>query len=191
MSDEGLIQEILGGNQNCFRMLVQKYHVMVINTCFGLLHNREDAEDVAQDVFIEIYQSLNRFRKESKLSTWIYRIAVNKSINYLRKVKMRQRIRSLEHALLDDTSICLDLPAPSSDDPLAIMDTKEKAMILHQAIDSLPESQRVAFTLYKFEDLAYKEIAEVMDMSLSAVESLIHRAKFNLQKKLMGYYKGK
>jgi RNA polymerase sigma-70 factor, ECF subfamily len=191
MSDEELIQRILEGDQNCFRTLVQKYHVMVINTCFGLLHIREDAEDVAQDVFIEIYQSLNRFRQESKLSTWIYRIAVNKSINYLRKVKMRQRIRSLEHALIDDNSPGLDFPAPSSDDPSAIMDTKEKAKILHQAIESLPDNQRVAFALYKFEDLAYKEIAEVMDTSLSAVESLIHRAKINLQKKLMGYYKGK
>jgi RNA polymerase sigma-70 factor, ECF subfamily len=191
MSDEELIQRILEGDQNCFRTLVQKYHVMVINTCFGLLHIREDAEDVAQDVFIEIYQSLNRFRQESKLSTWIYRIAVNKSINYLRKVKMRQRIRSLEHALIDDNSPGLDLPAPSSDDPSVIMDTKEKAKILHQAIESLPDNQRVAFALYKFEDLAYKEIAEVMDTSLSAVESLIHRAKINLQKKLMGYYKEK
>jgi RNA polymerase sigma-70 factor, ECF subfamily len=191
MSDEELIQKILEGNKLCFRTLVQQYHVMVINTCFGLLHIREDAEDVAQDVFLEVYQSLYKFRSESKLSTWIYRIAVNKSINYLRKMKIRQRIKSLEHAFVEDDRIGMELPADPSEIPSAILDNKEKAKILHQAIDSLPESQKIAFVLHKHEDMAYKDIAEVMGLSLTAVESLIHRAKMNLQKKLMVYYKDK
>jgi RNA polymerase sigma-70 factor, ECF subfamily len=191
MSDQELIQKILEGDKHCFRDLVQQYHVMVINTCYGLVHIREDAEDVAQEVFLEIYQSLARFRSESRLSTWIYRIAVNKSINYLRKVKVRQRTKSIEPAYSHDDHEGMQVPAAASENPFNILNNKERSKFLYEALDALPENQKIAFVLHQYEDLSYKEITDIMKLSLSAVESLIHRAKINLQKKLMDYYKDK
>jgi RNA polymerase sigma-70 factor, ECF subfamily len=188
MSDEELIWKIKQGDKTGFRGLVMLYHTMVINTCFGFLHNKEDAEDVAQEVFMDVFRSLTTFRFQSKLSTWIYRIAINKSINYLRKTKVRQTLKSLEPAYKENDP-AFQVPTLPSDLPTEILDNQEMAYILHNAIDSLPENQRSAFVLHKYEDLAYKEISEIMGMSLSAVESLIHRAKLNLQKKLISYYK--
>lgn len=187
MSDEELIIRIKKGEKQAFKLLVERYHVRVINTCLGMLHIREDAEDVAQEVFMEVFRSLPKFRKESKFSTWLYRIAINKSLNFLRKSKIRKRIQTL------DTSSSTKSPvarlAAQATNPAEALENVEKSKILHNTLDSLPENQKVAFTLHNYEGLPYKEIAEIMKMSLSAVESLMYRAKMNLQKKLMAYYK--
>lgn len=189
MADEELIDRILGGERESFRILVQRYHTKVINICIGLVHNYQDAEDIAQDVFIEIFQSLGRFRRQSTLYTWIYRIAVNKSINFLRKAKLRRYAGSLEKMFFSPsgTSQKIEMHPASDCTPTEILVNKEKALALHQAIDSLPLNQRIAFTLHKYEDLSYKDVAETMELSLSAVESLIHRAKLNLQRKLINF----
>lgn len=185
-SDRFLIDKILKGDQLAFKELVEKYQTMVINTCTGFLHNKADAEDIAQEVFIEVFSSLDKFRKEAKLSTWMYRIAVNKSLNFLRSKKRRQWLQSFEEAFRTNRP---DQWEPSDKrHPGVEMETKEEALLLHRAMHSLSENQRIAFTLNKYEDLSYSEIAEVMDVSVSSVESLIHRSKINLQKKLMNYY---
>jgi RNA polymerase sigma-70 factor (ECF subfamily) len=185
-SDRILIDKILAGEQLAFKELVEKYQTMVINTCTGFLHDKADAEDIAQEVFIEVFSSLGKFRKEAKLSTWMYRIAVNKSLNFLRSKKRRQWLQSVEEAFRTNRS---DQWEPSDKrHPGVEMETKEEAMQLHKAINSLSENQRIAFTLNKYEDLSYSEIAGVLDVSVSSVESLIHRAKINLQQKLLNYY---
>lgn len=186
MSDEELIDGILEGDDESFRILVQRYHVKVINVCIGLLHDRRDAEDVAQEVFIQVFKSLNRFRRQSALATWIYRIAVNKSINFLRHSKSRRYALNLEDA---DSDAFAGAYSDPEETPSDILLNKELQKTLHRAIDSLPLKQRIAFSLHKYEDLSYQEVAETMETSLSAVESLIHRAKLNLQKKLSAYYK--
>jgi len=188
-SDRILIDKILAGEQLAFKELVEKYQTMVINTCKGFLHDKADAEDISQEVFIEVFSSLGHFRKEAKLSTWMYRIAVNKSLNFLRSKKRRQWIQSFEDALGWSRS---DQREPSETiHPGVEMESKEEAMLLHNTINSLSENQRIAFTLNKYEDLSYSEIAEVMDVSVSSVESLIHRSKINLQQKLLNYYKNR
>lgn len=169
--------------------VVKTFHKNVYHTCFGFVHNKQDAEDIAQDVFIEVYRSVSRFRGDSRLSTWIYRISVNKSLNHIRKYKNSKLLYPIEllfHGVKDEDNR-IDLSEPSSNEDN--VERKEMKKILHQAIDSLPEKQRTAFTLSKFDDLSYNEIAEVMETSLSAVESLIHRAKLGLQKKLLKYNK--
>ena len=186
-----LIKRIKSGDHLAFEEIVDQYKQMVINTCIGLLHHNEDAEDVAQEVFIEIYQSIHQFREASKLSTWIYRIAINKSLNFIRKKKGSRWIRSIESFFTGEKKQVLEIPDKQSDQPEELLEKKERADKLYHAIDSLSENQRIAFTLHKYDDLPYKEIAEVMNLSLSAVESLIHRAKKNLQKKLSRYYYGK
>jgi len=186
-SDRILIDKILEGDQLAFKELVEKYQTMVINTCIGFLHDKQDAEDIAQEVFIEVFASLRKFRKEAKLSTWMYRIAVNKSLNFLRSKKRRQWIQNLEDVLgmnRQDQKQPIEMRNPAID-----LEMQEEAILLHNAINSLSENQRIAFTLNKYEDLPYSEISEIMEVSLSSVESLIHRAKMNLQQKLMYHYK--
>jgi RNA polymerase sigma-70 factor (ECF subfamily) len=149
--------------------------------------NMEDAEDLSQEVFLVILKSISRFKKNASLYTWIYRITVNKSLEHLRRQKRRnilQTVGSFLKVSSDGTN--------SDDNKLATMDTrnedKEKRKILDSAVNSLPENQKIAFILNKYEELAYKEIAEIMNLSLSSVESLIHRAKMKLQKKLVNYF---
>lgn len=191
MNEAGIIDKLKQGNESAFKELVENYRGMVVNTCFGLLHNREDAEDVAQDVFIEVFRSVENFRSDSKISTWLYRIAVNRSLNFIRDNKKRKWFQSFDDVMESKKEILNELNYQSADDPGSELENSQRALLLHEAIDSLPENQRVAFTLNKYEDLAYKEISEVMNLSVSSVESLIHRAKKNLQKKLHHCYKKK
>jgi RNA polymerase sigma-70 factor, ECF subfamily len=191
MNEDEIIEKLRQGNENAFRELVGNYQRMVVNTCFGLLHNTDDAEDVAQDVFIEVFRSVENFRADSKISTWLYRIAVNRSLNFIRDNKKRKWFQSFDDVVESKKEMLNQLNHQSADDPESELENSQRAIILHEAIDSLPENQRVAFTLNKYEDLAYKEISEVMNLSISSVESLIHRAKKNLQKKLHHCYKKK
>ena len=191
MNETEIIDKLKQGNEAAFRELVDNYRQMVVNTCFGLLHNADDAEDVAQDVFIEVFRSVENFRADSKISTWLYRIAVNRSLNFIRDNKKRRWFQSFDDVVESKKEMLNQLNHQSADNPESELENSQRAIILHEAIDSLPENQRVAFTLNKYEDLAYKEISEVMNLSVSSVESLIHRAKKNLQKKLHHCYKKK
>lgn len=178
MGEQELVKKILEGDEKAFRLFVDIHKVMIVNTCYAFLHNREEAEDIAQDVFIQAFESLISFRFDCKLSSWLYRMAVNRAINscksfHKRRIKLK----------LDETEQQVDFP--SEELPVQEkMEVQERRELLHWAIDSLPENQRKAIILNKYEDLSYKEVADIMNLSLSAVESLIFRAKTNLEKKL-------
>ncbi len=190
MNDKKLIDLIEKNKPAGFKNLVDKYQRLVINICYGFVHNRQDAEDIAQDVFIEVYRSIERFRRKSKLSTWLYRIAVNKSLNYIRDNKKNTWFQSLDILFNENTNAKVLEPEDSKNNmPDKITENKETSGYIYEAINALPENQQIAFTLKKYEDLSYKEIADVMKLSLSSVESLIFRAKKNLQKKLIEHYK--
>jgi RNA polymerase sigma-70 factor (ECF subfamily) len=188
MTDQELIEQILSGSQSAFRQLVDKYQVLVFNTCMGFVGNRQSAEDLSQEVFIETHRSIEKFRGDAKLSTWLYRISVNKSLNYIRDHKKHNLVRSLERFFYGEKEEVLEVEDHIFGMADAPMEQQQHARELYQAVESLSDNQRIAFTLNKFDDLSYKKIAEVMDVSLSTVESLIHRAKKNLQKKLSAYY---
>lgn len=189
MSDSELTERIKNGDQQAFKLLFDEYHVKVFNTCMGFLHDKNDADDITQDTFVEVYKSINKFRGDSKLSTWIYRIAVNKSLNHIRDNKRSNWLKSIETVFTGTKNHEVEIKHTSGSDPEIIFENREKAEMLHRAIDSLPKNQKIAFTLNKYEDLSYKQISEVMDISLSSVESLIHRTKKNLREKLFNYYK--
>ncbi|MFZ4400641.1 MAG: RNA polymerase sigma factor [Bacteroidales bacterium] len=189
MSENELVEGILKKQETAFKELVNVYQRQVINTSYGFVCNYCDAQDIAQDVFIEVFHSIEKFRREAKLSTWIYRITVNKSINFKRQVARKKWIRSIEGFLGKEINETQNVKANKSDEPNDALEENEKKIILHQALNKLPENQKIAFTLNKFDDLSYNEIADVMDTTLAAVESLIHRAKINLQKYLVNYYK--
>lgn len=189
MSDTEIIDQLKQGNEAAFRKLVDHYQKLVVNTCFGMVHNHEDAEDIAQDVFVEVYRSVEHFRADAKLSTWLYRIAVNRSLNHIRDNKKHKWFQSFENEVEAKNRQLTQLESSKADQPGFELENKQRAVILHEAINSLPENQKVAFTLSKYEELSYQEISEVMDMSVSSVESLLFRAKKNLQKKLHKCYK--
>jgi len=191
MTDTEIINIILKGNRDKFRMLVEKYQSMIFRTCMGFLHDKDDADDLTQEVFIKTYQSLNSFKGDSAFSTWIYRIAVNKSLNLVKKRKRETFYHNISSIFgsgeNENKQSNVDPFSPNEADK----DLKNKELHgeLKNAINSLPENQKIAFILNKYQDLSYKEVAEVMEISLSSVESLIFRAKSNLQKLLSNYYK--
>ena len=187
MDESELINEVKAGKATAFKTLVEQYQDRVINTCYGFVRDKEDARDVAQDVFIEIYQSLENFREEAKLSTWIYRISVTKSLDFLRRKNRKKRMGQFKRLFsIDD--MAERLAQPSGSNPDINVEKMERDRILQQAIDRLPENQKIAITLSKYEGFSNKEISEIMNTSISSVESLIHRAKVNLKKKLYRHY---
>jgi RNA polymerase sigma-70 factor (ECF subfamily) len=185
-NEADLVRQIARGDESAFRTLVENHQVQVYNVCLGFFRNAEEAEDIAQEVFIHIYNRIDAFRAESSLSTWIYRITVNKCLEHIRSQKRKKRWAKLVSLFSSDSDEHLSIG--DYDHPGVILENKERAAILKSKIDELPENQRIAFTLHKFESLSYAEIANVMQLSLSSVESLMHRAKKNLQNKLKAFY---
>ncbi|WP_321516399.1 RNA polymerase sigma factor [Marinifilum fragile] len=187
MKEQELIEELKLGNQAAFRHLVESYQSMVVNTAMGMLHNMADAEDVAQEVFIQVYNSIYDFRLESSLKTWIYRITITRSLNAVRSKVRKSFFTRLEDFFLTKREV--GIGESSLPNPQKRLEEMDHSDAIQSAMNTLPDNQKVAFTLSKYEDLSYKEIAEVMQVSKSSVESLLYRAKVNLQKKLLDYYK--
>lgn len=186
MHEHEIIRALRDGSEDAFRILVEQYQNRVFNTCLGFVQNTEDAEEVAQDVFIEVYRSVGSFRGDSKLSTWIYRIATTKSLELIRKQKRKKRFAFLQSLGGSDSYETNQIA--SFEHPGVILENKENAKVLFNAIQQLPENQRIAFTLHKIEGLPYQEISEIMQASLSSVESMMFRARKNLQKSLKNFY---
>lgn len=191
MNEIEIIQKLQQGSEEAFKKMVENYQQMVVNTCFGMVHNTEDAEDIAQEVFIEVFRSIQNFRADAKFSTWLYRIAVNRSLNFIRDNKKNKWFQSFDDSVQAKNLQLKTITTRGTENPEIVLENSQRANLLHEAIDSLPNNQKVAFSLSKYEDLSYKEISEIMDLSLSSVESVIHRAKKNLQKKLYKCYKKK
>ena len=186
MAERNLYKENQGEDFD-FKILVDQYQERVLNLCYRFVNHREDAEDVAQDVFVEIYRSIGNFRNDAKLSTWIHRIAVNKSLDFVRKRNRKKRFGQVKYFLgLEEVEN--QLRASPDSQPEVVLETKECAAILRQAVASLSKKQRTAIILNKFEGFSYAEVADVMETTVSAVDSLIQRGLKNLRKKLYRYY---
>jgi RNA polymerase sigma-70 factor (ECF subfamily) len=188
-NESEVIRSASAGDREAFKILVNNYQTGVYRVCLGFVHTAADAEDLTQEVFIEVFTSLVKFRGESEFSTWLYRIAVNKSLNYLR-VKSRNNIISLFDFRAPANTVLNHDPAAgddSSPDNVLIKADREKA--IKDALNRLPGTQKTAFVLSRYDDLPNAEIAEIMQLSISSVESLLFRAKRNLRKILLPYYK--
>lgn len=186
MNERELIPLLQAGDEEAFKILVNTYKQMVFTTCFGFVHNSESAEDLTQEVFIQVYKSITRFRSDSLLSTWIYRIAINKSLNATRKVKRNIFLR-IDEWFSDESKT--DIPDSSANTPSALLENNERIKHLSQAVSKLSTNQMKAFILSKYQGLSNKEVANIMASSVSAVEALLNRAKKNLQKRLIEYYR--
>lgn len=171
--DQELVQAILNGDTERYAEVVERYQQLVTNICYKLAGNKIDVEEVVQTVFVELYFSLTRFRFQAQLTTYIYKLTLNTVTKTLNKNK---RYEQWDNKL--DNNFC----TPAIDDTMV---KDERTRELYAAIDRLKYEQRVALTLHCFNDMSYKEVAEIMEISLSKVETLIFRAKKNLKKMLV------
>lgn len=188
MNETELIELLKKSDEEAFRMVFEQNNKFVLNTCYKFVKDRSAAEDLTQDVFIEVFKSIINFNGNSKLSTWIYRISVSKSIDYLRKMKRKKRFH-LRNETIEVEEVYNNCNGSTHEHPAFKVENEDRIRVLNTALDSIPDNQRVAFTLSKCDELSYKEIAEIMETTVSSVESLIHRAKKNLEKKLYKFYK--
>ena len=186
VDDRTLVERLKAGDESAFKYMVTTWQAMVYNTSLGIVQKEEDAEDIAQEVFVQVFQSVGSFKGESKFSTWLYRITITKSLDHERKKKRKKRFAFISSIFGEDNAE--ELRVPDFNHPGVMMDKKEDAAILFKAIATLPENQRIAFTLHKVESLSHQEVCEVMQTSISSVESLMHRARINLRKKLTEHY---
>jgi RNA polymerase sigma-70 factor (ECF subfamily) len=187
LEEEILIARLVDGDKDAFASLFESYKDKVYNTSLGLLRNTKDAEDITQEVFVEIFLSIQHFKGKSKLSTWIYRITISKALDHIRRNKRRKRFAFITSLFGEKGELVTD--PPDFIHPGVTAENQELSAILFNAISKLPQSQKIAFTLSKIEGLSYEETADVMNISVSAVESLMFRAKQNLRISLADYYK--
>ena len=186
MDEQILIERLKQGDEAAFKHIVETWKNMVYNTALGMLQSPEDAEDVSQEVFVQVYESIKTFKAESKFSTWLYRITVSKALDHLRRKKRKKRFAYIQSLFGANNETVIE--KPDFNHPGVRLDNKERAATLFKAISQLPENQKIAFTLHKLEGLSYQEISEVMKASVSSVESLMHRAKTNLRKWLISHF---
>ena len=187
MDEAAIMEKLREGDEKTFRELVDHYRDRVFNTAIGLLQHTENAEDITQEVFVEIFRSIDRFRGESSLSTWIYRITVQKSLEHIRSGKRNKRAGILYSLFGKEDHLNVTNESPFYH-PGIQLENKERAAILFKAISQLPINQKTAFILHKVEGLSQYEISLIMSNSVSAVESLIVRANRKLRDLLSDYY---
>ena len=184
LNDQEFIISLQNGEPKAFKLLVDTWQDMVYNTILGVVQDTQEAEDTAQEVFIQVYQSVKDFRSDSKLSTWIYRIAVTKALDAERRKKAKKRFSGL----LTFFGAGEESEAAHFYHPGVQVENKERAAILFKAVSALPKNQRIAFLLIRTEGLSYGETADIMKLSVKSVEALMQRAKENLRKELKEYY---
>ncbi|MDG4716633.1 MULTISPECIES: RNA polymerase sigma factor [Winogradskyella] len=189
MKEEKIIEQLKERNTAVFSQLIDDYQQKVFGTCISFVPNKEDAEDLVQEVFLEVYNSISKFKGNSKLSTWIYKITTNKCLEFIRKKNTKKRSGFLKPLFSEEFSIDKTNYFTEFNHPGFLLENKELNETLFKAINSLPESQASVFTLHKIDGKSYQEIADITDKSVSSVESLMFRAKKNLQQLLYDYYK--
>ena len=175
---------VKGGDAEAFNAIMTKYEKTVVNLVYRFTGDREAAHDLAQEVFLRIYRASGRFEAKAKFFTYLYKVTLNLCRNWRDKARRRGTNLSLDDKPEDGPSLELPDPAGSSVDQVQ---RTELADVIRQAIMSLPEDQREAVILQRYQGLAYEEIAETLGLSVAAVKSRLHRAKLGLQKRLAKY----
>lgn len=181
MDDVILVNKLAEGDESAFDELVKSYSYKVINTCFRFFPNIEDAEDISQEVFIQIFKSIKSFRGDSKLSTWIYRVTVTKCLDEIKRRNRKKRLVEFSKFLHLDIITDKLGGEKMPDKDISYNESLDEVM---RAMDSLPDNQRAAYTLSKVEGYTNKEIAEILNTSTSAVETLISRAGTKVRQEL-------
>jgi len=190
-TDNQLIEEIRQGRADALETLVSRYETKVYNLAYRMLGNKEDAEDVLQDTFLNVVRSLGGFQARSSFSTWLYRVATNAALTRLRQKSRREKsegefldeVYSVKEAAHSETGL-----VDWSDNPAKQLLDVEARQVMKEAIDELPEIYRVVFVLRDVQGLPATEVAEVLDLSVPAVKSRLHRARLYLRNRLSDYF---
>ena len=189
VDDATLMSRVRDGDEDAFRLLIERYQRIVINMIYRSIGDSWEAEDLAQRVFLQVFRSAPRYQATAKFTTWLFTITHNTILNEHRR-RARHRAESLE-AITQPTGpddIAHELPDTRAEDPSAAAAENELKDRIQAAIQNLPEAQRTAVLLCRFEGLAYEEIAKVIGCSVSATKSLLHRARATLKEQLRGHY---
>ena len=182
MTSEALLQKIARGDGTAFRAIVIRHQNQVFNLAYRILGDSQRSEDIAQEVFLKVWQTATTFQQKSKFTTWLYRITVNLCLN---EIKSRQRWSWLRflHAFKTDeiaTEHLIDR-SPTAEELVIAQELNQR---ITKALQALPENQRIALILRRYDGLSYQEISGVLDCSVSAVEALLVRAKRAVQTSL-------
>ncbi|WP_227609379.1 RNA polymerase sigma factor [Hymenobacter translucens] len=181
-ADAELVGQLQQGSEAAFRTLVERYQNRIYRTVFALLRSPEEAEDVAQEVFVEVHQTINRFRGDAALSTWLYRLATSRALKHRQRARAQKRFAYFTSLLGFDNQV-LHEPADHAH-PQAKIEGQQQLELLLTHIGRLPDQQQVAFTLRYEQELTYEEIAAVLNTTVPAVESLLFRARKTLRTSL-------
>ena len=169
--DDQIIKECLSGNADSYKNLVDKYQIRIINTCYKYTKNIVDAEDVAQEVFLKAFQNLSSFKFDSKFYSWIYRIAVNTSLNYINSKEKRN-----EKETISEES-CLNIQTISNDNPGEYYQLNELINKIQPLMDKLPDDLSKLIELYEIKDFSYEDISKSLGIPIGTVRSRLHRAR--------------
>jgi len=189
--DASLMLKFKNGDVSSFEKLVKKYKENIINIIYQFIGDRKEAEDLAIEVFLRVYQARERYEAKAKFTTWLYKIATNLCLNKIRE-KKKFRTVSLSKSISTEEGKEEELieeiadPSPS---PQEILEEREKNVLIRKAIDSLPTKQRIATILRTYEELSYKEISKILGCSVKSVERRLYWARANLKEKLVPYLK--
>ena len=181
MTEQDLLAQLRKGEENAFRYLVDNNRARLFRTVYNLIPDVAEAEDIVQETFIQVMGSVSSFRGDSMVSTWMYRIAVRKALEKMRRRKLVSRVRSFLPSWVPQEMHSMNA---RQNHPGITLEQQEQATALYQALDTLPAAQRTAFQLILIDGLPYAEACEVMGVGVKAAESLLSRAKENLRKKL-------
>jgi RNA polymerase sigma-70 factor (ECF subfamily) len=187
ISDVGLVNKFKAGNIAAFEEIISRYEAKVMNLALRFTRNQEDAEEVMQDVFTTVYRKIDGFRGQSAFSSWLYRIVVNAAFMKLRKKKQSQTI-SMEDLAPAVKQYCIERDNLATAHSHGVAVTRELQEVLQRAIDKLPDQYRAVFVLRDVDGLSNQETGEILDLSIPAVKSRLHRSRLMLRKKLQRYY---
>jgi RNA polymerase sigma-70 factor (ECF subfamily) len=186
--DAGLMVGFREGDESAFATLVRRYQDRVLGLAYRYLGDRVAAEDLAQEAFLRVYKARERYEPRARFSTWLYRIVVNLCLNELR---WRKGKKAVALAVVTETSsnLNIDMEDEEEPEPHETLEKMELAERLKEIIARLPDNQRIAILLNKYEGLSYQEVAEAMDLSVMAVKSLLTRARVKIKERLLPYLK--
>ena len=183
-SDAEIMLQVKAGDDSAFAYLVQKYRRPMVNFMYRMAHNAAGAEDLAQEVFLRVYRSRETYEASAKFTTWLYRIATNLAVNHARDTRHERAENQVSLDEPDEESgRTLDLPdrSPSAEENLV---QRERLAAIRQRVQALPERQRIAVLMHKYQQMDYRQIAEVLKLSESATKSLLFRAYETLREQL-------
>ncbi|MEM1406551.1 MAG: RNA polymerase sigma factor [Bacteroidota bacterium] len=187
MEQNELIAGLKSHDEEAFKVLVEQFKDRVYNLCYSYMRNAAESEDLAQEVFIEVYNSIAKFNEKADLSSWIYRITINEALQMIRKKRTQKRFGFI-FSLFGNEEKYSSFHKEEVH-PGVSLENRERSQVLFSQIDKLADNQKNAFLLVKVEGKSYQEAADIMQTTVSSVESLMHRAKANLKKWLGSYYK--